>query len=109
MRVQGKQRAHENYKNRTRAQRNQRAREEDQEDVKTIDVLYIDSYVENKPSHWTIKIHFRYEALDSQEQQVARLLGPTLCTIVTLGHSWAPTRPAQRGANLFGKEVGLHG
>ena len=41
--ARGKQRVHENYKS-------GRAREEDQEDVKIIDVPYIDSYAENKPS-----------------------------------------------------------
>ena len=80
-----------------------------QEDVKIIDVQYIDGYVENKQIQWTMKIHFRYKAMDSWEQQVARLLGPTLCTIVTLGHSWAPTGPAQREAKLFRKESRFHG
>ena len=58
---------------------------ETQEDVKRIDVQYIGGYVENKPSQWTVKIRFRYEALDSQEQQVARLLGPTLRTLGDTG------------------------
>ena len=55
-----------------------------------------------------MSIHFRYKALDSQEQLVARLLGPTPHTLVTLGHSWTPTRPAQRGAKFFRKELGFH-
>ena len=33
------------------------------------------------------RIHFRYEALDSREQRVARLWDPTHHTLVTLGHS----------------------
>ena len=35
-------------------------------------------------------IHFRYAALDSREQRVARIWDPTHHTLVTLGHSWAP-------------------
>ena len=33
------------------------------------------------------RIHFRYKALDSREQRVARLWDPTHHTLVTLGHS----------------------
>ena len=36
------------------------------------------------------RIHFRYAALDSQEQRVARIWDPTRHILVTLGHSWAP-------------------
>ena len=55
-----------------------------------------------------MKIQFHYEAMDSQEQQVARLFGPTLRTLVTLGYSLAPMRPAYRGAKLFRKKSGFH-
>ena len=61
-------------------------RKEDQEDVKIFDVPYINGYVE-KQAKPVNEDSLCYEALDSREQRVARLLGPTLRTLVTLGHS----------------------
>ena len=68
---------------------------EDQEDSKKFDVQYIDGYVESKPIQWTVNIHFRYEALYSREQWVARLLGQLSWpfTMTSLGYQpgLAPT------------------
>ena len=81
-RASDKLRAQENHNLKTRARLNKRARKQKtrrQSNQSTVKLKIIKEPVN--------RIHFRYAALDSREQRVARLWDPTHHTLVTLGHS----------------------